>query len=193
MSDSERNNPELESDEPDIEEIADRPLECTECHKAVSVWYTEIVGNATTETCMCKDCPELQHRLKGMVPEPGSEETSQEGTTGLCCGDCGTTLNAVRMGHPLGCSHCYEVFADVIFQELKATKHLPAALMKKRRAGALHRGRQRGQSQELSPSLQLITLNEALKETLSREDYEQAAWLRDQIKELTEDGDGEEK
>jgi protein arginine kinase activator len=32
-------------------------------------------------------------------------------------------------------------------------------------------------------------LNEALNETLTREDYEQAAWLRDQIKELMEKAD----
>jgi protein arginine kinase activator len=29
-------------------------------------------------------------------------------------------------------------------------------------------------------------LNEALNETLKKEDYEQAAWLRDQIKAITE-------
>jgi protein arginine kinase activator len=38
----------------------------------------------------------------------------------------------------------------------------------------------------INPSSRLLALNEALKETLSREDYEQAAWLRDQIKALTE-------
>ncbi|SCA64109.1 Uncharacterized protein SCG7086_CB_00030 [Chlamydiales bacterium SCGC AG-110-P3] len=191
---NESDSPELESEESSIEEIADRPLECTECRKAIAVWYTEIVGNATTETCMCKDCPELQRRLGGLAPEPCSEEMAHKnGATGLCCGDCGTTLNAVRMGHPLGCSHCYEVFADVILQELKATKHLPSALMAKRRSTSLHVGRSRGQAQELNPSLQLIALNEALNETLSREDYEQAAWLRDQINELTEGGDGEKK
>ncbi|MBB64423.1 MAG: hypothetical protein CMO81_05110 [Waddliaceae bacterium] len=48
----------------------------------------------------------------------------------------------------------------------------------------VHVGRAPGQSAEMSPTLRLVALNEALKETLSREDYEQAAWLRDQIKEL---------
>jgi protein arginine kinase activator len=39
----------------------------------------------------------------------------------------------------------------------------------------------------------LTALNEALVETLSREDYEQAAYLRDEIKSLTEGSDDEEK
>ena len=37
--------------------------------------------------------------------------------------------------------------------------------------------------------MQLVALHQALHETLSREDYEQAAWLRDQIKALTEGKD----
>lgn len=195
MSDRKNEQSDPDFDDQAIEEIADRPLECTECRKQITVWYTEIVGNATTETCMCKDCPELQRRLQGLTPASAGEEegASHEEGAGLCCGDCGTTLNAVRMGHPLGCSHCYEVFADVIFQELKSTKRVPAHILKKKRPGPLHTGRRPGQTQELSPSLQLIALNDALKETLSREDYEQAAWLRDQINELTEGDDGQEK
>ncbi len=51
-------------------------------------------------------------------------------------------------------------------------------------------GRAPGEKIEISPSLKLIALNEALSETLSREDYEQAAWLRDQIKKLTESPNG---
>ena len=47
-------------------------------------------------------------------------------------------------------------------------------------------GRTPGQAVAINPSLKLLALHQALNETLSREDYEQAAWLRDQIKALTE-------
>ena len=50
----------------------------------------------------------------------------------------------------------------------------------------IHIGRAPGESLAISPSSRLLALNEALKETLNREDYEQAAWLRDQIKALTD-------
>ena len=45
----------------------------------------------------------------------------------------------------------------------------------------LHIGRAPGEVVEINPTLRLIALNEALDETLIREEYEQAAVLRDQI------------
>jgi protein arginine kinase activator len=39
---------------------------------------------------------------------------------------------------------------------------------------------------EASPSMKLLALNEALSETLKKENYEQAALLRDKIRELQE-------
>lgn len=178
-------------EEHSIEELADRPLECTECRKAIAVWYTEIVGNTTTETCMCQECPELQRHLQGIGSDSTETCCNSETAAGLCCGECGTTLAGIRMGHPMGCPQCYEVFEDVVLQELRSSHKLPASLMQRQSSSILHIGHKPGQATELSPSLQLIALNEALKETLGKEDYEQAAWLRDQIKDLTED-DGDE-
>lgn len=162
----------------------DRPLECTECKRPVVIHYTEIVGKRMTCTGMCKECPQLQRHLHGVASE---EETSpNEGKTGLSCGDCGTSLESVRMGNPLGCSTCYEIFGDILVSTLTASDQISHKVTKKKKSVPLHIGRQSGETQEISPSLQLIALNEALEETLKHEDYEQAAWLRDQIKELTE-------
>lgn len=183
-------NGEPEPTEPPIQETFERPLECTECKKPVAVWYTEIVGSTMTEVYMCKDCPELKRRLH-VVPA-GVSGLVTEGT-GLCCGNCGTTLDAFSKGHPLGCSHCYEVFADLIMKELIASHKVSHKFATNGKGRPTHIGRTPGEVNKLSPSLKLIALNEALEETLSREDYEQAAWLRDQIKELTEKGDDGKK
>lgn len=177
----------------DIEEIADRPLECTECRKPIAVWYTEIVANTTVQTCMCQDCPELQKRLQGISQEAADSVSHTESSAGLCCGECGTKLSSIRMGHPMGCAECYQVFSDVILQELITSHKVPLSLANKSPSGSLHVGHKPGQTIELSPSLQLIALNEALKEALGREDYEQAAWLRDQIKDLTGSSDPHDK
>lgn len=168
---------------------ADRPLECTECHKPIAVLYTEIVDQTFTHTSMCADCPVLQRRLHGMALDHVSEGQG-EGKTGLVCGTCGTTLHAVRVGAPLGCDACYDVFGDVILSELINANKLPARAVSKKTA-PIHIGRLPGETQEMNRSLRLSALNQALNETLQREDYEQAAWLRDQIKELTEKGDKE--
>jgi len=164
---------------------ADRPLECGECKKTITVRYTEIVGDTITHTNMCADCPELLRRLHGI--SPSEQIYGLTGQAGLACGNCGTTLEDVRRGHRLGCMECYEVFGDVIFMELQSTSRLPARLLTSKKTVPLHLGRAPGETHTISPSSRLLALNEALKETLSREDYEQAAWLRDQIKALTEE------
>lgn len=169
-----------------IDQEPDRPLECTECKKEIAIKYTEIVENLTTVTVMCSDCPALQKKLHGVSTHPHSAALS-EGGTGLACGNCGTTLDAIRVGTPLGCNECYEVFGDIILDEMMASGYLPQRTNITKKARPIHIGRQPGEAQEINPSLRLLALNEALNETLAKEDYEQAAWLRDQIKELTQE------
>lgn len=161
----------------------ERPLECSECKRPITVIYTEIVGDLMTQTSMCSECPELQRRLKGTAHE---FKSNQEGVAGVACGNCGTTLEAVKMGSSLGCQNCYEIFGDIILTELKESNHIPARLVITNKSTPVHIGRIPGETLEIAPSLRLLALNEALNETLKREDYEQAAILRDQIKELTE-------
>ncbi|MGA8164375.1 MAG: UvrB/UvrC motif-containing protein [Waddliaceae bacterium] len=165
-------------------EHPDRPLECSECKKPIEVHYTEIVGKTETRTGMCADCPQLRRRLHGVAY--GNEMGFIEGKkTGLVCGECGTTLDRIRVGHIVGCSHCYEVFSDVLIEEMLVLKKISPTFTSKPKSGLLYVGRTPGEKHGISPSLRLIALNEALEDTLKREDYEQAAWLRDQIKELT--------
>lgn len=178
MAESENNN--------EIQEQApERPLECSECRRPIAVIYTEIVKDVMTHTAMCAECPVLRHRLNGI---PHSEHTrdKKEGGAGLACGNCGTTLESIRVGTPLGCEVCYEVFDDVLIPEMMAANKIPTRIATGKKSTPVNIGRTPGQSQEINPSLRLLALNEALTEMLKSEDYEQAAWLRDQIKALTE-------
>lgn len=161
----------------------ERPLECGGCKKPIAVIYTEIVGDSITHTHMCADCPELQRRLFGTDPH---EHTRNQvvGETGLVCGNCRTTLEEVKRGHLLGCAECYNIFGEAILSEMQASKRLSPRLVPSKKS--IHIGRAPGEQLSINPSSRLITLNEALKETLNREDYEQAAWIRDQIKALTD-------
>lgn len=172
-------------------QMPDRPLECGECKKPVLVYYTEIIGNSIIHTCMCKDCPELQRRLHGIPAGTGLEGSSEGG--GLACGNCGTTLEALRHGTPVGCAVCYEVFDSILLSELASGGKLPARLTTNKKNAQIHIGRAPGESREINTSMRLLALNEALNETLKREDYEQAALLRDQIKALTKEKEEERK
>ena len=171
------------------ENVPERPLECGDCKKSIAVSYTEIVNGTYTHTSMCKDCPEMQRRLHGLSfveQTAGSHPTK----TGVACGNCGTTLQALRVGALLGCSNCYEVFKDIIVLELLNLGKISARAANAKRNTPIHIGRIPGETLKFNPSAQLIALNEALSETLKQEDYEQAALLRDQIKALT-DNEGE--
>ncbi|SCA62622.1 hypothetical protein SCG7109_AB_00690 [Chlamydiales bacterium SCGC AG-110-M15] len=172
---------------------AERPLECSECKKKIAVEYTEILGENVSHTCMCSDCPVLQQHLYGATSS--SSGVSTDVPAGLCCGRCDTTLEAVRMGNPVGCEECYEVFADVLVAEMTSANKISHKIApdKTKKSVAIHIGRSPGETAEVNPSLRLIALNEALDDVLKREDYEQAAWLRDQIKELEDKGDTPEK
>ncbi len=163
---------------------AERSLECTECRKAIAVRYTEVMGNVLTHTVMCADCPQLERRLHGIRPITASTESTV--AAGLCCGGCDTTLEDLRRIHTVGCSNCYDVFQEEIVLELIHSKHLNPRIATIKKTAPIHIGRQPGEMLEINPSVRLSALNEALNETLRREDYEQAAWLRDQIKDITE-------
>lgn len=169
------------------EKLPERPLECSDCKKPIHTHYSEMVGPVINQTCMCFDCPVLERHLFGLRGIAGSEGLKPENITGLACGNCGTTLEQLRMGAPLGCTVCYSVFEESIITELLALEKIPPRLATVKKSQSLHIGRIQGQPLETSSSMRLLALNEALSETLKREDYEQAAMLRDQIRALTED------
>lgn len=175
---------EANSNNEQLPQLPERPLECSECKKEITVRFTEFEKGIKHELCMCSECPELKKRLYG---NPRADVGSGEKPLAkMACGECGTTLDSIRVGHPLGCSHCYELFDEAIIYELRSIRKLPPHLETAKKTVLLHVGRTPGESKELTPSLQLIALNEALDETLKREDYEQAALLRDRIKALSE-------
>lgn len=170
--------------------MPERPLECSECKKEISVRYTEAEKGKISETSMCADCPNLQKKLKGAALH---QQETKAAKAGLVCGDCGTSLEDLQVGHPLGCSHCYEVFSEGILIELASRSKIPLKINTGKKNQPLHMGRTPGESIEINPSLQLIALNEALNEMLKKEEYEQAALIRDQINALSEEAERNKK
>ncbi len=168
--------------------MADRPVECNQCKKSVKIIYKEIVDESIICTEMCLDCPVLQERLHGQALKAAAREKGSE----LCCGRCGNSLEMVKMGQPLGCSECYAVFGDILLSELLETDSVPPGLKKQlagKRVQSIHIGKSPGKTLDIPVSTRLASLNEALNDALKRENYEQAAFLRDQIKSLTEKKD----
>lgn len=168
----------------------ERPVECGQCKKPAKVIYKELVGEAMSCTEMCTDCPILQERLHGTAPQKAEGLSAAE--SGLCCSNCGTTFEAVKMGNPLGCRDCYTVFNRLLITELIAAGKIPPRLRKSlssRHPPPIHIGRSPGKEMTPLSSSRLTALNEALNEALRKENYEEAAMLRDQIKELMDKKD----
>lgn len=157
--------------------MVERPVECSHCQKPIEVIYKEIVQSTTQCTEMCSDCPLFQQRLH---PSPAFREKIKDAESGLCCHRCRTSLEAIKMGNPLGCSECYAIFSDLLMSELIKSNKIP----KNRHAQLLHLGKTPNYSADIPVSSKIPALNEALNEALNKENYEQAAWLRDQINAL---------
>lgn len=176
--------------------MADRPVECAgHCKRPTKVVYKEIVGNTITVTEMCSECPIYEQKLHGQIKGPATEGIA-EGEAGLCCSNCRTTLESVLTGNPLGCCECYPVFSDVLVSELISEDAVPSHIKKSvsaKKTQALHIGKSPSHTQAPPASSQLTALNEALNDALKKENYEQAAWLRDQIKALLEKGSDDGK
>ncbi len=164
----------------------EKPVECGHCQKEGHVTYKEIANGISTCTEMCSDCPILAAKLHG------ESEVSTKASLAmpkLCCALCMTTLETIQTGNPLGCNHCYNVFEEPLLGKLITENRMPSFVKKEIQnnpSAPLHRGKSPKQALTIPLSNELATLSIALNEALQKEHYEQAAWLRDQIKQLKE-------
>jgi len=156
---------------------------CDECGKREATFhYTEIINGVTTELHLCELCAKkrgftlpaafsLADLLGGLV-EP-EQISSLE--TELICKNCGFTYSNFKNIGFLGCSQCYSSFHKMLEPLLKkihgASKHV-----------GKFPGRRKKEKREKSSELQL--LREKLKDAVAREKFEEAAKLRDKIKEI---------
>jgi protein arginine kinase activator len=171
--------------------MADRPLECSQCKKPISIIYKEIENNLIDVSHMCDHCPIFKKKLHGEDALSSGLQWA-EGTQGLSCMSCGTSLDTFKLNHSLGCSECYVIFEQLIVDLLKIEDLIPEKLkqaLKKNPHCQLHLGKTPLETCDPVISTQVTDLKEALNEALKKENYEQAATLRDQIKQLKDHPD----
>ncbi len=169
--------------------MPERPIECSQCKRELCINYKEVLASGTSCYSMCADCPVLARKF-AIAPSPeGAQvvEPALPSRAPILCERCRTSLEGVERGEPLGCADCYQVFGEVILEGLRARDRIPTPRpgSAAEAGGSLHMGSAPGQA--LVPtalSSELSTLNEALNEALQKENYEQAAWIRDRIKTL---------
>jgi protein arginine kinase activator len=155
-------------------------MRCHRCQKEATVILTEPVKGQKRELHLCPNCarkaglplPEsppnlaLDAVVQSLIVTHVGELVGE--LAELTCPDCGIKFMEYRAGGRLGCPRDYRVFGAGLLPLIQrfhgATRHVGKAA--RRAPGADHR----------------LRLRTRLREAIAREDYEEAARLRDQLR-----------
>lgn len=166
---------------------------CNICNKnQATVHLTEIVDDQMSELHLCDDCARkksmqmeqqfgLSDLLAGLVDYGKQIGGVEKQSEALQCSACGLTYDDFRKIGRLGCSECYTAFAKFL-----------GPLLKRIHGASGHSGKLPPQlAQQPLPKVKkakeacgIAELKEQLQQAIEREEYEEAAFLRDQIKEI---------
>lgn len=162
-------------------------MKCDVCKETeASVHLTQIISGTMHKIDLCEACAKAKgvsdptgfsmtdHLLGLGHAEPGATAAS---ATELRCAGCGMTQSDFKKSGRLGCSKCYETFAEGLLSLLRS----------------MHKGEQHiGKSptrhaQDLAATEQMKALRRDLEQAIDSENFEAAARLRDQIRKLEQE------
>jgi len=165
-------------------------MKCDFCDQKATVFLTQLVEGQMKKVCLCDPCAKqrgvtdptgfsLADLLLGGIPgASGYGPLGQPPPTtpggGRKCPTCGFSLDDLRRVRRFGCGDCYATFSDEVGQMIRSmhqgTSHIgkvPQGLM------ALHIRHQH-----------IEELRTRLEQTIAAESYEEAAAIRDEIRNL---------
>jgi len=161
---------------------------CSACkEKPATVHLTQIVGDKMQKLDLCEECA----KAKG-VNDPSfapadlllglgaSQEIEQSGGVETKCPRCGFSQADFKKSGRLGCPECYKTFAEGL-----------EGLLKSMHKGTRHAGKvpeALRASREQTDRLKL--LQKKLARAIEDENFEEAARVRDEIKQVTPHGTG---
>ncbi|MGO4532834.1 UvrB/UvrC motif-containing protein [Paenibacillus sp. 2TAF8] len=163
---------------------------CQECNKRpATLHFTKIVNGEKTEFHICESCARekgemipgtsggfsIHNLLSGLLDfDPAGKSSGAAPAKTLQCEECGMTYAQFSKVGRFGCSSCYKYFdsrLDPLFKRVHgSTSHVgkvPA------RAGG-----------RIKVKRQIADLKQNLKQSIAQEEFEEAAQIRDQIREL---------
>ncbi|MDD5477591.1 MAG: UvrB/UvrC motif-containing protein [Candidatus Omnitrophica bacterium] len=162
---------------------------CDICGKnPATVHLTEIIDDQMNELHLCEECARtksaameqqfgLSDLLAGMVDfqKPSSKE---EELVNIKCPSCGLSYADFKKIGRLGCGECYDVFRKYLAPLLKrihgSNQHVGKSPLKIKTT----------LTRVSKKKIDLAELKEQLQKAIQKEAFEEAARLRDQIKEI---------
>nr|MBU1328505.1 UvrB/UvrC motif-containing protein [Candidatus Omnitrophota bacterium] len=158
---------------------------CNICGKSqATVHLTEIIDEQITELHLCEECAQkkgaqmeshfgLSDLLAGLA-DLGTQFNKTKTEPKLKCPKCGLTYEDFKKVGRLGCGECYNVFKEAL-----------VPLLKRIHGSTQHYGKSPKKIAKIVKSKnELDVLKEKLQKAIQKEDFEEAAKLRDKIKEL---------
>lgn len=163
---------------------------CEVCKKnQAKIHVTQIKNNTKHSIHICQECahekgiagPTINTSFSVEQLLSGKSVSTEGGATGAkthqTCPTCGLSYGAFTESGRLGCAECYETFAEFLRPLLhKVQKELKHKGKIPRQGDAL-----------LSMKREISTLRLRLKEAVGIENFEEAAHLRDRIRNLEEE------
>ncbi len=153
------------------------------CNDA-AVFLTQILEGKMQKVNLCDACSKEKgvqdptgFALADLLLGIGAAEEIEKGPPTQKCGVCGFTQADFKKTGRLGCSACYITFSEGL-----------GSLLKAMHKGTEHVGKLPERAyREIELSDRMRTLTENLRKAVAEENYETAASLRDQIKQLGTD------
>jgi protein arginine kinase activator len=155
-------------------------MKCQRCPKQATLHITEVLGEDRFEELhMCEDCAkkylyEPQQKKQAAAGAPGTESPEEDTPAGPRCPSCGTTFLEFRNHGRFGCPHDYDAFKAELLPLLQSVHN------ETRHAGKTPRRAPRHKTAQA----ELTKLRLKLQALVTEEKYEEAARVRDRIKEL---------
>ena len=159
---------------------------CCICkEREATVHLTQIAGDKMQKVDLCEECAKtkgvndptgfsLADLLLGLGASQEMEQSS--GGVEVKCPRCGFTQADFKKAGRLGCPECYKTFADGL-----------EGLLKSMHKGVRHVGKvPEAQRQTRDLSDRLKALQKKLAKAVEDENFEQAALLRDEIKQMND-------
>ena len=158
---------------------------CCICkEKPATVHLTQIAGEKMQKVDLCEECAKSKgvndpagFSLADLLLGLGASQEIEQAAGGaeLKCPQCGFTQADFKKSGRLGCSECYNTFSEGL-----------EALLKSMHKGTRHVGKfPESLRTEKEAAARLKTLQKKLAKAIEVEDFEQAAKLRDEIKQVS--------
>jgi protein arginine kinase activator len=161
-------------------------MKCQNCEAEATIFYKEVVDGQMREMQLCESCAaekgfhlvveqnklNIANQFIWMAENLYPESTAKVGA--VQCPSCGVRYSQFARTGRLGCAGCYSAFEVQLRQILRrvhgSTRHKGKVPRAAGQGGARRR--------------ELVRLREELNRAIEREEFEEAARLRDQIRVL---------